>query len=356
MTFEEVFKKIEKQKDKYLISNLLSELENVEPNYVYLDKLLKLATHRTSVVKWRALSLLSNFHSENLENFYLDLLKSKIDNLTIAKCVQGLSINGTERSVELLIEILKKSRDGHVRGNIIPTLRSIYLRNNLSTLCKDRLFNIIGNNYPFFNGYWTDIKKSKKVISSNWKDFALTQLKNNTLNILFELNADIDIQLNIEKMKTHFIRYVNVTVIYKHYVSSFSQYYTPREFYLSENRLFDSILDKTREMRADNYTHQIIDLIDLELLPKLNERINVVEYLKTAHYAEFESQQMKIFDKLYGTNWDFVLSDQLTNSIDIFENNLDKNKYIDFVLQMWRTLGKETFIIKNYLEERKNRG
>ena len=354
MTFEEVFKEIEKQKDKYQISNLLSELANVEPNYTYLDKILKLATHRTSQVRWSAMSLLSHFHSEKLEDFYFDLLKNKIDNLTIAKCVQGLNINGTEKSVELLIEIFKKSRDGHVRGNIIPTLRSIYLRNNLSTPCRNNLFNFIGNSYPFFYGYWTEIKKSKKVTLSNWKDFALIQLKTNTLNILFEFNDNIDIQMNIEKMNSHFIRYINVTAIYKNYVSSFSKYYTPREFYLSENRLFDSIFDKTRQMKADNYTHQIVDLIDCELLPKLNERISMVEYLKTVRYVEFESKQIEIFNKLYGTNWDFVLSDALTNSIDIFENNVDKNMYIDFVLQIWKSFGKETFIIKNYLEERKN--
>lgn len=356
MTFDETFGEIKATKDKYRISHLLNELATVEPQYDYLDSIKELITNKSSEIKWSAIGLLSNYSLPALEKYFINLLENENpDNISLAKAVQGLSINGTETSIQILIDVFKKSRDGQVRGVVIHTLRSIYLRNEISETGRKPLFKFIGNAYPFFQGYWNDIGKAHKTSLSTWKEIALSQLHNNSLNILFELNEEIDTHINIEKMNSHFIRYINVTVIFKNFKSSTSKYYTPREFYLSENRLFDSIFEKTKIMRADNNASGIISLIDDEILPKLKGRIQTLDRLKSMSFSDFKTQEGDIYKGLYGTDWDFVVANQLINCIDLFEDNPDKDLYIDLVLQKWNSVNKESFIVSDYLRGRKKR-
>lgn len=356
MTFEEVFTEIDKTKEKYRISNLLSGLSTLEPDIRFIDKIKKLTTHRASEIRWGALGLLSNYNSPTLEEFFIELLKSDSDNITITKSIQGLGFNGTEKSIDILIDTFKKSRDGQVRGTIVSTLRSIYLRNILSDNCKTKLFSFIGNSYPFFQGFWNDIKKAKNTTKTDWQENAFGQLSSNGLNLKFEQSDEIDIHINIEKMNSHFIRYINVTAIYKKQKSSFSKYYTPSEFYLSENRLFDSLFDKTKVMRPDIYRDKIIKILDIEILPILIDKIKLWSSLKTMTFTEFETNQTSIFNTLYGTNWDWVIAQLLTQSINMFDENAERNKYIDFVIQKWKICDKETFQVKSYLEEQKKAG
>jgi hypothetical protein len=265
-------------------------------------------------------------------------------------------LNGTEKAVETLIETFKKSRDGQIRGTIIQALRGIYLRNKLSEDSKDKILSFIGNKYPFFHGFWNDTKKAKIATPLNWKELGLDQLSSNNLNILFEYNSEIDFHIQIEKMNSHFIRYINVTAIYKNSNGSFSKFYTPSEFYLSENKLFDTLFDKTKQMRPDIYKDNIIQLIEKEIIPKLIDKINLWHSLETMPFSDFEVNQTSIFNLLYGTTWDFVISHQLIMSIERFKHNQDKIKYIDFVIQKWKNCEKEMFNIKNYLEEQKTAG
>lgn len=353
MTFEEVFKEIDLTKDKYRISNLLRELNNIEPNYIYLEKLKKLASHRTSEIRWASLDLLTKYVSPDLEAYFHELLKSGKDNITISKAIQGLSLNGTEKVIEDLILIFKKSRDGHVRGNIISSLRGIYLRNDISEKYKSKLYSFIGNDYPFFQGYWSEIKKAKIVNKTNWKEKALEQLNSNKLNLLFEQSNDIDFQIHIEKMNSHYIRGVGVLAIYKNKKSSFSKYYTPPEFYQSEGINFSDLFDKTKQMRPDNYKEKIIQVLEKELIPNVIDKINLWDELRTMPFSQFEKNQSSIFNALYGTTKDWIIAHLLTRSLDMFHENIDRGRFIDFIIQKWKDCNKETFSIINYLEEQK---
>ncbi|NOS92283.1 MAG: hypothetical protein HOP30_10205 [Cyclobacteriaceae bacterium] len=355
MTFEDSFQEIRKSKDKYRISNLLGDLGKIEPDYHFLDEIMKLSNHRTSQIKWGALGLLAGFNSSGiLESFFLEILNNESDDMLLTKATQGLRINGTEKSIDSLLNTFKKGRDGSVKGNIIQTLRCVYLRNHLKPDDTKKIHDFIGNEYPYFHGYWTEIKKAKTLTAEAWEDEAGFQLYKNYLNLVFRHNDEIDIHIHIEKMNSHFIRFIYVTAIYKKYTYTFSKYYTPSEFNPADQRLFDSIFDRTKTMRPDGHVDQIINLLGREMLPTLIDKIKSYESLKKIRFNDFCSNEDEIYNGLFGTSWDFVVCHKLTNSIDVFNDNSDKDKFIDLLIGKWRTLEKDEFSIINYLESQKN--
>ncbi len=354
MTFEEVFKEIELTKEKNRIANLLRALAPLEPDSNYLDRIMQLAAHGTAEIRRSAIGLLANYVAPTLDEYFKGIIRTETDSISIVSAIEGLGLNGTEESIEFLTGVFKKTRDGQVRGTIITSLRSIYLRNALSDTVRSKLFSFIGNSYPFFQGFWNDIKKAKTASKSNWAETAAGQLAANNLNLVFAHSEGIDFHLRIEKMNTHYIRYVNVTAIYKNPTSSFSTYYTPGEFYQSENKLFDSLFDKTKQMRPDAYAAQITGLIENTLIPKLTGRIDMWHSLASMPFAEFETKQSSILLVLFAADRDFVVAPMLTTGVDRFTGNPDKNKYIDFVIQQWKNCKVESFKIINYLEGQKN--
>lgn len=353
MKYNEVFNEINLTKDKYKISNLLSQLLDIKPDENYIEDLKEL-TNKVREVKIDAIGLLSNFNNKDLEDFFINLTESEKDNFVVCRCIRGLHLNGSEKSALFLLDLYKKTKSLDIKSEIILALRIINTRNTISEQVKTQINNLIGNEYPFFNGYWTDLKKAEKTTKENWLKVAETQLRQNKLNLLFVVNEKYDIHICIEKMNKDFIRYINVYCIPKHHKSTFSEYYTPSEFYVSENRLFDSLFKKTKTMRPDNHVSEIISLINKELMPKLFSRVKMIENLGEMKFEDFKLKENEIFDTIFGTSWDFVISRQLTESIDIFRNNPDKDKFIDFVIDKWVKQGKENFSILDYLEKQKN--
>lgn len=354
MTYEEIFNQVNQTKDKYQISNLLGNLTNLKPENEYIDN-LKLLTEKQYEVKISALRILSNYNnSQKLELFILDLIKSETNNEVLCICINALHLNGTSKAAEFLLEFYKTTKSRDVKGAIIIALNSLWIRNKVENKNLATIYKLIGNQYPFFQGYWSEIKKAKTTTKFTWKEIAETQLMSNNLNLIFEFSDEIDFHIQIEKMNSNFIRYVKTTCINKNYKTSFSEYFTPRESYLSEDRLFDVLFEKTKQMRPDFYIEKIIKLIEIELLPKLIEKMNTLNLFKTISFSDFIVNQNSIFNTLYETNWDWVLAHQLTGIIDIFKKNPERDRFIDFVSDKWKVCKKESFQIINYLEEQKN--
>lgn len=354
MNYEEIFNQINLTKDKYQISNLLWNLVNLKPEDKYIDNLIIL-TEKQYNIKTTALSILSNHcNPEKLEIFVLEKIKTETSKEIICDFIKILHLNGTERSSEFLLQYYKSTKSRDIKGSIVYALEKLWIRNRIENESMIDIYKLIGNNFPFFKGYWSEIKKAKTTTKYNWKEIAENQLAANNLNLIFEYSNEINFHIQIEKMNANFIRYINLTGIYKNYKSSFSKYFIPSEFYQSENRLFDTIFEKSKQMRLDFYAEGIINLIEIELLPKLIEKINTMNLLKEITFSDFEINQNSIFNSLYGTNSDWILAHQLTESIDVFNKNAERNKFIDFVIEKWKVCDKESFGIKNYLEEQKN--
>lgn len=353
ISFQDNFKEIKFSKDKYRISNLLNELHIIEPDEFYIANLIDL-TNKVFEIKTSAISLLSNFNNIELEDFFITKIEIEQDKFIISLYVKCLKLNGTEKSIDFLIEFYKKTKSIDVKSEIIHTLSSLYIRNNLTTENTKKLHKLIGNNYPFFQGYWSDLKKAKKSSNINWKIDGLEQLRLNNLNLLYEYSSEIDLHIQIEKMNVNFIRYITVTAIYKNQKKGFSKYFTTTEFFQSESKLFDTLFDKTKQMRPDIYKDKIIQLIEKELIPNLVNKIELWNSLEIMNYIEFEINQTSIFNILYGNNLDWIIAHQLTNTIHRFESNNDKDKFINFVLEKWKSCNKETFQVLNYLEKQKN--
>lgn len=354
MKYEEIFKQINSTKDKYKISNLIWELLKIEPDENYIQKLIEL-TYKQREIKTSAITILQKFNSpEKIEDFVISRIEIEKDKVICCNFIKILGLNGTVKSSNFLLDFYKITKSKDVKGTIIHTLETLYIRNRIDIQNTDKLTKIIGNSYPFFQGYWKELKKSKKNNTQNWKTVAIEQLSSNNSNLVFKYDSDIDFHLQIEKMNSNFIRYINLTAIFKKYKSSYSKYYTPQQFYLSENRLFDSLFDRTKEMRPDIFKDSIINLIEAELMPKLESKISQWKTLQTMPFKDFEKKQTSIINTLYDTNWDWVIAHQMTQSIDMFNDNPDKNLYIDFIKEKWSASDKENFQINDYLDEQKN--
>ena len=351
--FKQVFESINQTKDKYKISNLLNSLNGIEPDESYIEDLKEL-TNKVREVKVDAIGLLSNYSNKQLEDFFIKKIESEKDNFIVSRCIRGLNLNGSEKSAQFLLDFYKNTRSIDIKSEIIHSLRIINLRNTISEDVKNGIYKLIGNKYPFFQGYWTDLKKAEKTTKEDWSQVAEIQLNQNKLNLLFVKNEQYDVHIYIEKMKKDFIRFINVYCIPKHHKSTFSKYFTPSECYISESRLFDSFFEKTKTMRPDNYRIEIINLINSELLPKLFNRVDMLCDLGSMKFEDFTQSENEIYDTLYGTSWDFVVARQLTEKIDIFRDNPDKDEFIDFVIDKWVKQGKEYFSILDYLENQKN--
>lgn len=354
MTYPDIFQKIKNAKDKYVISNLLDGLIIIEPNPEFIEELVLLSQNRNSNIKWSALGLLSNFNHPSLEKFFLDIIRNSNDNLTVGKAISGLRLNGSEESINELITIFKKSRDSYVRGVVISTLFCIYLRNELTSFSRKIVFEFIGNEYPYFQGYWNNLKNSEKVDKTRLFELSSVQIKKNFLNVVYEYSDKIDIHIFVERKSKSFIRSVNAYCIYKGLKQSYSKHYTPIEFSLSESMVFDTIFEKSSEMRLDQKEDAIISLYETEILPKLYNKIEVFKDLETMSFLYFERQETEICSLLYGSNNDFVVAHMMTNSIVFFEKNPDKDKFIDFLIEKWKETQKVNFSIISYLQERKN--
>jgi hypothetical protein len=354
MTYEEIFNQINSTKDKYKISNLIGELSSIIPDENYIQNLIEL-TVKTFEIKTSAIRALGNFNCPSkIEDFIISKIETEKDKDICSDFVKVLSLNGTEKSSNFLLNFYKLTKSKDVKGVIIHTLENLYIRKMVEESNFKKLTKILGNEYPFFQGYWKDLRKAKSTTIQDWKIVSKEQLALNNLNLVFKYDSDIDFHLQIEIMNSNFIRYLNLTTIFKRYKSSFSKYYTPQQFYLSENRLFDSLFSRTKEMRPDIFKDSIINLVAVELMPKLESKILLWNSLQKMPFKEFENNQNSIFNTLYETKWDWVIAHQMTQSVDMFNDNPDKNLFIDFIKEKWRASNKESYQINHYLDEQKN--
>ena len=351
-TYKEVFREIENSKDKRKISNLLNSLIGKKPEEEYISQIIQL-TEKVSDIKYSAINLLSDFNSENLEDFFLSKIDNESNKLIITRLIRGLNLNGKEKAFEFLLDYFKKTKSVDIKSQIIQTLRVIYSRNEICVENIERLKKIIGNDYPFFQGYWTKLKQAKKITKENLALECISQLEKNKLNLIYKESEAYDIHISIEKMKKDFIRYINVYCICKNHQSSFSELYTPNEFYISENIQFNDLFEGTKVMRPDEKSMDIIDLLQNNLLPKLLRRVELFEHLGQMKYSDFIKNENEICKTLFGGTSDFMISHLLTQYFDVFRNNNDKSQYSGLVIQKWKNTGRESFAIIDYLEKQK---
>jgi hypothetical protein len=352
MTYKEVFQEISLSKDKYKISNLLNQLLPLEPDENYIPDLIDL-TKKVFEIKADAIGVLSNFNNKNLESFFLTNIESENNKTLAARFIRGLYLNGTEKSIEFLIDLFKNTNSIDIKSEIVLALRILYVRNKVSGDNSEKIFKLIGNRIPFFQGYWTDLKKAKKIKKENWLFECESQLHGNSLNILFEENDKYDIHISIEKMNKDFIRYIHVYCIYKKIIPHFSKYYTPSEFFIVESRLFDCLFEKTKLMRPDQKVSEISLLLNKELLPRTYQKVGMIERLGQMRFKDFKQNENEIFNELFGTNQDWILAHILTNHMVVLRDNIDKNEFIDFVINKWKVSNREHFAIIDYLESLK---
>ena len=199
MIYIEVFKEINLTKDKYKISNLLNQLLEIKPDENYIEDLKEL-TNKVREVKIDAIGLLSRYNNKELEDFFINKTESENDNFVVCRCIRGLHLNGSEKSAIFLLDLYKKTKSLDIKSEIIYALRIINTRNAISEQVKTQINKLIGNEYPFFHGYWTDLKKAEKTTKENWVQVAEKQLRQNNLNLLFVENEKYDLHIGIEKM------------------------------------------------------------------------------------------------------------------------------------------------------------
>lgn len=155
-------------------------------------------------------------------------------------------------------------------------------------------------------------------------------------------------------MQKDYIRYVKVIALNKKHKRSFSKYYTQDEQHFSIERLFDSILDKSKESRIDDNVNEIIRIIEFEMIPQLISKLETIKSLEDLEFDEFVKNENQIYSKLFGldsSSW--ITTHLMTKHFQMFSNNSSKNKYIDFFIEKWKNGKRESFAIIDYLENQR---
>lgn len=339
-TYPEIFKNINSLKDSHSKSKELEKLLLIEPNYDYLEKIISLSKHRTKSIKWSALELLRNFKSNQIEDFIIDLMEKEKDNLTLTYAFEVLSLNGSDKSIPFLIKLFKKSRDSNLRPRLLKTLREIYFRNKLSKESEDSIYSLIGNKYPFFYGFWYNVKKAIKTDITKWISLAKKQLENKKLNLIFELNDKVDIYINFE-----FIIAIYKKPKYFVSINSISEEFTPMiKTFNNSGSLYGKSIDEILSIIANN-------------VKKLENQIDILESFETMPFDNFFKNRNEIYSILWNTEEDFIVTIMMWKNSFLFTKNKEKAKYIDYINELLlKRQNKLSFKTTEFLNYIKNYG
>ena len=353
MEYRDAFAEIESTKDKHKISNILWTLISIKPEDDFIPQLKEL-TKRPFEIKTASLKLLSGFNNpDKLESFLISGIQTEKDKTVIECFIKGCELNGREKAFVSLLELYKTNRSTDIRNTILYTLNRMALRIKVSDSVFNKYVSLLGNDYlSFVNA--KSLKTTKRTTLNEWRDLAKKQMQINSLNLLFDYNKDFDFHIVIEKMRKDYIRYVKLIALNKKYKRSFSKYYTQDEQHFSIERLFDSILDKSKESRIDDNVEEVLRIIEAEMIPQLILKLETIKSLETLGFNDFVKNESQIYSILFGldsSSW--ITTHLMTKHIQIFGNNSDKYKYIDFFVEKWKNGKRTSFAIIDYLENQK---
>lgn len=353
MTYIDVFTEIESTKDKHKISNALWSLVGLKPEDDYISQLKEL-TKKTFEIKTASLNLLSGFNNPSkLEPFLISGIQAEKNTTVIVDYIKGFELNGREKAFVFLLELYKKNRSTDIRNTILYTLNRMALRTEISEDNFNEYISLLGNNYCSF-GYSKSLKTTKRTTINEWRGLAEKQMLKNSLNLTYVYDDNFDFHITIEKMRKDYIRYIKVIALNKKHKRNFSKYYTQVEQHFSIERLFDSILNKSKESRIDNNINEILKIIESEMIPQLLIKLETVKTLETLDFSDFVQKENQIYSKLFGldtSSW--ITTHLMTNHIQIFCDNSSKNKYIDFFIDKWKGGKRASFAIIDYLENQR---
>lgn len=353
MTYKDTFTEIESTKDKYKISNALWSIMSLEPEDDFIPQLIAL-TKKPFEIKTASLNLLSRFNNPNkLESFLILGIQTEKNKTVIEDYIKGFELNGREKAFVFLLELYKENRSTDIRNTILYTLNRMALRTEISEPSFNQYVKLLGNNYCSF-GCAKSLKSTKRTTINKWQGLAESQMLKNSLNLLYVHDDDFDFHICIEKMRKDYIRYIKVIALNKKHKRNFSKYYTQEEQHFSIERLFDSILDKSKESRIDENLNEIIRIIESEMIPQLISKLEIIKSLETLEFNDFVQNENQIYSKLFGldtSSW--ITTHLMTKYIQIFCDNADKNKYIDFFIEKWKNGKRASFAMIDYLDNQR---
>lgn len=265
-TFDFFIDEARKEKSNHLKSVFLSQLQGLQSNSNSVKFLIDITSKRNVIPKRSAYRALQSVMHKSIENHVLDKVQIEKDNSVIKEAVCCLTINGTKKSINPLIELFKKSRDGSIRGHIVQVLEHIINRENLTedeihTLAKFSEKSKIG-----FENIW---KGPPNIITKlEVVEQAEIQLKKNKLNLEFRIDENFKASINIDKMKRNYLRFLNYS-IKSLQLPVFYKDLMIHSFGTGTGWNYTEFLNKHDEMRPDEYIFEILDKIKEEIIPAI---------------------------------------------------------------------------------------
>lgn len=345
-TFDFLLNQIRKEKSKHEKTEFIRQLHGLKSNPNSVNHLLDITDKRETIPKRNAYRAMITIKHNSIEKHVLERIKSEKDNGVIQAAIQSLTLNGTKRSVNPLIEIFKKSRDGSVRAQIVNVLDQILSRETLSDIEQKEISKFSKKSKLGFENIW---KGTPKIINkSEILEEAEKQLLKNKLNLEFGIDSNFKAALNIEKMKREFLRHISYSII-STLKPNFYIDLKIRSFGTGNSINYTEYLDKTDQMKPINFKEQILNSIRTEFIPYIFDiHLGLKKYLSW-NYEEFINQYEELKRNLKITDPYFELVDILSLS-RYKKDDEDYDRYLEHSLKLWDQVTKfRDYRIREYL-------
>jgi hypothetical protein len=331
-----------KEKDKLFIRDTLNCLSNLEYESDPTEKLMPYLNTKNIEIKWAALNAISTIKNNNIENRLIELLRTEKNNLTIIYCIRGLATNGTNQSIEILIKIFNKTRDGQMRGECLETLRVITNKFTLSQTERKVIDKFIGNNLLYFHGIW--MKGTKFLSSNEWEIEAKRQLTNNQLNIAYTFKKNILVTIHFEKMSKVFFGFTYLNP------ERLDEDYLPRELIFGTSKFYPNIVIKSSLTKLNVYLNNTMSEIKNIGLLEIEKSINALYKFKDSTFEEYKKDENEIWNQLIGTTKESIVLMYFIQLIFLKSRQIDFIKFIDYGLVLWDNYSEfSEYSDRNYL-------
>jgi HEAT repeat protein len=114
---------LEYETDKYVLSSLLDDINNINISSDY-EPIIKYLSDGRWLVRHSAIMALHNCRDHEVEVRILDVLENAKDEYDISYCIDTLSQIGTKKSIPYLMKFLNHSK-GEIRGITIGALEAL---------------------------------------------------------------------------------------------------------------------------------------------------------------------------------------------------------------------------------------
>ncbi len=345
-TFDFLIEQAKKESPRGLRFEFIRHLQGLQSNANSIDFLIEITNKRNVIPKRQAYRAMRLIKHSSIEDHVLEKVKIEKDNGVIEAAITSLTLNGTQKSIEPLINIFKKSRDGSVRGQTVNVLRHIVNRVKLTEENEKMISKFSKKSKLGFENIWTGPPKT--IEKTKILQEAEKQLVKNKLNLEFGIDENFKANINIEKMKKDYIRFLTFSIkslekpiFFKDIIIS--------SFSTGKGYNYTEFLDKLDQMKLIDYKSEILNIIENEVIPYIFDIHLGAKKVIQWSFEQIKENYQELINNLKIEHEHLELEYFVQFSI-YKKNDLDYNEYIKHCLQLWEKVEHfKDFTTREYL-------